>query len=336
MKVSDFIYDLPRELIASYPLRERDSARLMLVERISGKITHTDFREIGKHIASGDGLVLNDTKVIPARLFGRRKTGGQVEIFLVDPFSEPPSALVRPSKKIAYGEEIQLEDGSFVKVLERAPVGRHVKFNVPVEDVLRSGHVPLPPYISRSDIPEDREDYQTVYASIPGATAAPTAGLHFTLKLLEDLSGSGVKIARVTLHTSYGTFSPVKTERVEEHEMHAERYEIKDKESCIINEVKSSGHRLFAVGTTSTRVLETCALSTARVNPSRGESKLFIYPGYRFKIVDGMVTNFHLPGSTLIMMVAAFLGKELAKEAYRKAIEEKYRFFSYGDAMLIM
>lgn len=336
MKVKEFNYELPPELIAQRPLSERDSARLMVVSRPSGEINETSFRELGKYIGKGDCLVINDTRVIPARLYGRRKTGARVEIFLIDPYAEIPTALVKPSKRITPGERIELEGGSFATVLEDAEVGRYVKFDFPMEEVLKSGHVPLPPYVGRMDTLSDREDYQTVYASREGATAAPTAGLHFTERLLEELRSGGVRIARLTLHTNYGTFSPVKTENVEDHVMHAEYYEIKTEEADIINEVKASGGRVFAVGTTSARTLETCALSGGKVASGSGKSKLFIYPGYRFKIVDGMVTNFHLPESTLLMLVSALAGKDLIREAYARAIKEKYRFFSYGDAMLIL
>lgn len=336
MKVSEFNYDLPKELIASKPLPERDLARLMVVDRASGDIKGEIFRDIVKYFNRGDCLVLNDTRVLPARLYGKRKTGAKVEIFLVDPFADPPAALVRPSKKIAFGECVELEGGYTARVLGEAEVGRQVVFDRPIEEVLRSGHVPLPPYIDREDMLEDIEDYQTVYASYPGATAAPTAGLHFTEKLLREIHSAGVRIARVTLHTSYGTFSPVKTDEVEAHKMHPEYYELRGSEADIINGAKSLGGRVFAVGTTSTRVLETCASSGGKVSPASGKSNLFIYPGYRFKIVDGMITNFHIPGSTLLMMVSAFSGRGMIVEAYNKAIIERYRFFSYGDAMLLL
>ena len=335
MKVSDFDYGLPPELIAKHPLKARDHARLMVVEKKTGEISETIFSGILKYLKSGDCLVLNDTRVIPARLFGRRKTGGKVEIFLIDPFSDPPTALVRPSKKIAYMEKIDLENGRTATVLEKAEVGRYVRFDSSIKEILSSGHVPLPPYIDRSDTPEDREDYQTVYASAEGATASPTAGLHFTEDLLNKISRNGVKIARLTLHTNYGTFSPVKTSNVEDHVMHGEFYELTKEAQDIINSAKASGGRIFAVGTTSTRALETCALREGVVEASSGKSKLFIYPGYGFKIVDGIITNFHLPKSTLLMMVSAFAGKGLIEKAYRRAVEERYRFFSFGDAMLL-
>lgn len=336
MKVKDFYYDLPRELIAQRPLDERDSARLMVISRATGEIKEDVFSGIGKYLMPGDCLVLNDTRVIPARLYGRRKTGGRVEIFLIEPYAQVPIALVKPSKKISEGERVELDDGSWVTVLGDAEAGRYVKFDAPIETVLKGGHVPLPPYVERPDDIRDRENYQTVYSSREGATAAPTAGLHFTEELLEELSLKGIRTATLTLHTGYGTFSPVKTEHVEDHVMHAESYEMTERCADAINSVKRSGGRVIAVGTTSARTMETCASGDGVVSGGSGKSKLFIYPGYRFKIMDGMVTNFHLPESTLIMMVSAFAGKELVMKAYMRAIEERYRFFSYGDAMLIM
>ncbi len=336
MKVKDFNYDLPSGLIASEPLKQRDSARLMVIQRSSGEISGTVFRDIGRYIYPGDCVVINDTRVIPARLYGRRKTGGKVEIFLIEPFENPPTALVRSSGNIRCGEVIGLEGGGEAKILQKAEVGRYVSFSATLEKILKSGHVPLPPYIGRDDLPRDRQDYQTVYASRDGATASPTAGLHFTRKLLNELTDKGVKIARVTLHTSYGTFSPVKAEKIEDHKMHGERYNLSDDAADVINRSRSSGGKIVAVGTTSARVIETCASGEGMVRPSSGISNLFIYPGYRFKMVDAMVTNFHLPQSTLLMMVSALAGKDLIDKAYRKAIREKYRFFSYGDATLIL
>jgi S-adenosylmethionine:tRNA ribosyltransferase-isomerase len=336
MKISEFFYDLPRELIAQHPPEKRDSARLMVIKRSDGDIKNDGFRSLAKYLKKGDCLVLNDTRVIPARLFGRRKTGAKVELFLIDPYSETPTALVKPSKRISRGETIELEGGSLATVFGEAEVGRYVVFDTPIRDVLKSGHVPLPPYVDRLDTPRDREDYQTVYASREGATASPTAGLHFTKELLEEISGMGVNIARVTLHTNYGTFSPVKSENVEDHKMHEESYELRIEEADIINTAKFSGGRVIAVGTTSAKTLETCSGEDGKVKPSSGKSKLFIYPGYRFKIVDGMVTNFHLPESSLLLMVSAFAGSEVIKKAYTEAVRERYRFFSYGDAMLMI
>jgi len=345
MKLKEFDYELPGKLIAQRPLKERDAARLLVVDRASGSVTEKVFGDIGEYLDEGDCLVLNDTRVIPARLYGRRATGGSVEIFLLDAggslqagFREedPLRALVRPSKRIKEGEEIELEGGAKVTVLGKADAGRYVKFDSPLEVVFRRGHVPLPPYIDRPDEASDAEDYQTVYAAKEGATASPTAGLHFSGPLLERLRGKGVRIVFVTLHTSYGTFAPVKEENIEDHRMHEEYYEIGPGAAEAVNSTKREGGRVFAVGTTSTRVLETAASSSGIEKPSRGMTNLFIYPGYRFKIVDGLITNFHLPESTLLMLVSAFGGKNIIRDAYKRAIERKFRFFSYGDAMLVI
>jgi S-adenosylmethionine:tRNA ribosyltransferase-isomerase len=308
----------------------------MVVDRSAGRITERVFRDIEDYIGEGDCLVLNNTRVVPARLYGTRKTGGKVEIFILDPASEDTSALVRPAKRVREGEEVTLENGATATVGAPAEVGRHVTFSAPLDDILKEGHVPLPPYIERTDEPLDREAYQTVYAQTEGATASPTAGLHFTYELLQRLKDKGVKIAYVTLHTSYGTFAPVREENVEDHVMHSEYYKIGAEAAGSINSARSSGGRVVAVGTTSTRVLETASDGRGRVRPREGWTDLFIYPGYRFKAVDSVITNFHLPESTLLMLVCAFAGKDIIFEAYGKAVEESFRFFSYGDAMLIL
>jgi S-adenosylmethionine:tRNA ribosyltransferase-isomerase len=336
MKLSEFYYDFPGELIAQDPLKKRDTARLMVLDRAKRTIKEKVFRDIADYMQKGDCLILNDTRVIPARLYGRRKTGGKVEIFLLDSNSQAPRALIRPSKRVKEGEEIELESGIRAVVLGPADAGRFVQFEAPLKEVLKDGHVPLPPYISREEHPEDGDDYQTVFARKDGATASPTAGLHFTQELLKELDEKGVKAAYVTLHTSYGTFAPVKEEVVEEHVMHPEYFEINEKTTGIVNETRSSGGRVFAVGTTSTRVLETAAVSQGIVTPTGGETSLFIYPGYEFKIINGIITNFHLPESTLLMLACAFAGKDFIFEAYKRAIELRFRFFSYGDAMLIL
>ncbi|MFQ5952475.1 MAG: tRNA preQ1(34) S-adenosylmethionine ribosyltransferase-isomerase QueA [Candidatus Omnitrophota bacterium] len=336
MKLSEFDYDLPEGLIAQEPLEDREGARLMVLDRSSGKIDERSFNEIDEFIEPEDCLVLNDTRVIPARLFGARKTGGRVEIFLLDNTSGTPRALIRPSKRVKEGEEITLESGVRATILGSADVGRFVEFNAPLEEVLKSGHVPLPPYITREDLPVDREYYQTVFACKEGATASPTAGLHFTHELINILGAKGVSVVCITLHTSYGTFAPVKAEEIEEHKMHVENFEIDEMVANVINKTKSSGGRVFAVGTTSVRVLETAAVKKGEVAPSSGFTDLFIYPGYKFKITDGIITNFHLPRSTLLMLVSAFAGKDFIFKAYEKAIRKEFRFFSYGDAMLII
>ncbi len=336
MRLSEFNYDLPKELIAQEPLKSRDSARLMVVDRQKDALTERAFCDIVEYFTPGDCLVLNDTKVIPVRLYGNRKTGAKVEIFLLDPGAEKLKALIKPSKRIKEGEEIELESGFLATVMERTDVGRFVKFNASLEDVLEKGHVPLPPYIIRHDTPRDREDYQTVYADKEGATASPTAGLHFTNELLKRINEKGVKTVFVTLHTSYGTFSPVKEENIEDHKMHFEYYHIGEAAAEVVNKTKLSGSRVFAVGTTSSRVLESSSVSSGEVKAFSGKTDLFIYPGYKYKIVDGLITNFHLPESTLLMLVSALAGKDLIFKAYEQAIKNKFRFFSYGDAMLIL
>jgi len=336
MKLTEFDYDLPKELIAQQPLKERDASRLMVLDRERGTINEGVFRDVEEYLVDGDCLVLNNTRVVSARLYGRRKTGGKVEIFLLDTGSETPRALVKPSKKIKEGEKIELESGEEVTVMGQADVGRRVKFSVPIKDILKTGHVPLPPYINREDTQDDAGRYQTVYAACDGATAAPTAGLHFTEKLLNALKDKGVVVTYVTLHTSYGTFSPVSEKEIEDHVMHSEFFSINEKTAEIINQAKASGGKVFAVGTTSTRVLETAGSLEGRLTPSSGETNLFIYPGYKFKIVDSIITNFHLPESTLLMLISAFAGRDFVFKAYEKAIEDEFRFFSYGDAMLIV
>jgi S-adenosylmethionine:tRNA ribosyltransferase-isomerase len=334
-KLKDFYYELPKELIAQEPLKKRDMARLMVLDRAKRSIREHLFRDITAYFERGDCLVMNDTRVIPARLYGRRKSGGRVEIFLLDPDTDMPRALVRPSKRIKDGEEIELEGGIKATVMGREDVGRRVRFDSPIREVLSTGHVPLPPYIDRIDSPADRDDYQTVYARREGATASPTAGLHFTEDLLSSIEEKGVRTVYVTLHTSYGTFSPVTSEDIEEHNMHEEFYQMSAEAASAVNDTKSGGGRVFAVGTTSTRVLETCGGGDGRVSAAESKSNLFIYPGYKFRIVDGIITNFHLPESTLLMLVSAFAGRDFILEAYQKAINDKFRFFSYGDAMII-
>ncbi|MBU0683330.1 MAG: tRNA preQ1(34) S-adenosylmethionine ribosyltransferase-isomerase QueA [Candidatus Omnitrophota bacterium] len=335
MKLTEFDYNLPKELIAQKPLKQRDVSRLMVLDRKQGSICEKKFRNIVEYFKKGDLLVLNNTRVVPVRFYARRKTGAKVEIFLLNPFAEKLCALVRPSKKVKDGETVYLENGIEAQVFGKTKLGRVVEFSVPLKEVFKAGHVPLPPYISRDDTPQDREYYQTVYALNDGATASPTAGLHFTEKLLKAIADKGVSIVFVTLHTSYGTFAPVTVEKIENHHMHSEEYEISENSAKIINETKTSGGRVFAVGTTSVRVLETVAVKKNKVKSFKGETDIFIYPGYDFKIVDGMITNFHLPKSTLLMLVSAFAGKEFMYKAYQQAIQSKFRFFSYGDAMFI-
>lgn len=336
MKLKEFYYDLPPELISQEPMKERDMSRLMVLDRGDGSISEGFFRDITGYINEGDCIVLNDTRVIPARLYGKRRTGGKVEVFVLNPGADRLKALIRPSKRIKFEEEIELESGHVVTVLEETDPGRFVKFNAPLAEVMKNGHMPLPPYISRDDRPRDRFDYQTVYARTDGATASPTAGLHFTEELLEALKKKGVQIAFVTLHTSYGTFAPVRAENIEDHIMHSEYYVMDETTADIVNRTKASGKRIISVGTTSTRVLESSAAGDGRVAPGEGHTDIFIYPGYHHKIVDGLITNFHLPESTLLMLVSAFADRELILKAYHEAIQRKFRFFSYGDAMLIV
>ena len=335
MKLSDFQYDLPKELIAQKPLKERDSSRLMILDRASGKISEGVFRDIAGYVSPGDCLVMNDTRVVPVRLLGKRETGGRVEIFVLNPWEDNTVALVKPSKRIKEGEKVFLDSGHVVSVEGAVGAGRAVAFDAPLKDVLKEGHVPLPPYIERQDTKDDRHDYQTVYAEKDGATASPTAGLHFTKELIERLQARGAGMVRVTLHTGYGTFAPVKSENIEDHDMHSEYFEVTCAAASEINAAKASGKRIIAVGTTSARALESVSPEPGTVTAYKGETNLFIYPGYKFKIIDGLITNFHLPGSTLLMLVSAFAGREFVLEAYRKAVEKRYRFFSYGDAMLI-
>lgn len=335
MKLSDFDYTLPKEFIAQYPAGQREKCRLMVLDRATGRIAHRTFEDLLNYLRSGDCLVLNDTKVMSARLFGKRATGGKVEIFLLHmPEGDGPvEALVRPSGRLKEGEKIELESGDTAEVLGQGEIGRFVRFSRSVSAIIGgSGHVPLPPYIDRPDEPSDRHDYQTVYAGKEGATASPTAGLHFTKALLDRITSLGVRIAYVTLHTNYGTFAPVKSEAVEEHKMHKEHFEIPAEAIEAIESTKNGGGKVFAVGTTSARSLE----YWAKEGKTKGDNDLFIYPGFKFKVVDHLITNFHLPKSTLLLLVSAFAGREFVLDAYHQAIAAGYRFFSYGDAMLIL
>ena len=340
MKTSDFYYDLPKELIAQDPLRDRSASRLMVLDRVSGEITHRHFHEITQYLHPGDCLVINDTKVIPARLYGRREeTGGAVEVLLLRRMdADTWETLVRPGKKARPGTKLFFGDGSLrgevVDVVEEG--NRLIRFSYDgiFEEVLdRLGEMPLPPYITHKL--EDRSRYNTVYAKHEGSAAAPTAGLHFTPELLQQVEDMGVKIARVTLHVGLGTFRPVKVEDVTQHHMHSEFYVISEEAAETVNRTKEAGGRIISVGTTSTRTLESAADEDGRIHPCSGWTEIFIYPGYRFKCIDGLITNFHLPESTLLMLVSALAGKEHIMNAYEEAIRERYRFFSFGDAMFI-
>jgi len=343
VKIDEFDYFLPKELIAQTPLVDRDQSRLLVVDRKEGSLSHKKFRDIVYYIQSGDVLVINNTRVIPARLLGRRETGGKVEVLLLNPVGENVwECLVKPGNKVKPGDNLYFGTDSDPEligtVLERTSFGGRLiewSHDGEWEDVLsRLGKIPLPPYIK---VPlEDPERYQTVYAEIPGSAASPTAGLHFTPELLQEIKENGVQIASVTLNVGLDTFRPVSVENIEDHEMHKEYFEIKPDAAETIRRAKETGNRVFAVGTTVVRVLESSVGEDGLLIPKKGATDLFIYPGYDFKIVDCLVTNFHLPKSTLLMLVSAFAGKELITEAYAEAIREKYRFFSFGDAMLII
>lgn len=340
MKTSDFYFDLPEELIAQVPLADRTSSRLMCLDKNTGKIAHQHFYDIVDDLHEGDCLVLNNTRVIPARLFGAREgSGGKVEILLLTRKDEKQwEALVKPGKKARVGDRIVFGDGILVaEVKEIIEDGKRIiafEYEGIFEEVLdRLGEMPLPPYIHEKL--EDKERYQTVYSKHDGSAAAPTAGLHFTKELMEKLQAKGIKIAYVTLHVGLGTFRPVKVDDVLNHDMHSEFYMIDEENAKIINDTKSSGGRIISVGTTSTRTLESNADENGVISANSGWTNIFIYPGYTFKCIDGLITNFHLPESTLIMLISALAGKEQVLGAYETAVQEKYRFFSFGDAMFI-
>ncbi|HIJ94600.1 MAG TPA: tRNA preQ1(34) S-adenosylmethionine ribosyltransferase-isomerase QueA [Desulfuromonadales bacterium] len=341
MLVKDFSFDLPLELIARHPVAERDGSRLMLLDRQAGSIAEDSFRALAGYLRSGDLLVMNDTRVIPARLFGRKPSGGKVEIFLLrrrEGNAEQWECLLKASKKFQSGQDILLESGMSAVVLSRAADNWLIEFSgtEPFESWLeREGHIPLPPYLQRSDIQSDRERYQTVMAREPGAVAAPTAGLHITPELLAVLASQGVETAYLTLHTGLGTFQPVRVERVVDHQIHRECFRIPQETALAIAKTKHSGGRVIAVGTTTARTLEYSSQKHGSVVAEAGEADIFIYPGYQFKVVDALITNFHLPESTLLMLVSAFAGREYVLEAYREAISRGFRFYSYGDAMFI-
>ncbi|HHV63317.1 MAG TPA: tRNA preQ1(34) S-adenosylmethionine ribosyltransferase-isomerase QueA [Firmicutes bacterium] len=343
MRVDEFDYYLPPELIAQEPVEPRDRCRLMVLRRHDGTIEHREFKDIVDYLRAGDVLVLNNTRVIRARLSGRRKdTGGKLEILLLREIGDDQwEVLVKPGRRARVGSFVSVGDGTLDgEILDKtATGGRRIRFTShsgeDVGEVLRRcGMVPLPPYIKKEV--KDEESYQTIYAELEGSVAAPTAGLHFTRELLDDIEALGVKVVKITLHVGIGTFRPIKVANVEEHTMHEECYEVPPEAAGVINEARSAGGRVVAVGTTSVRTLETVADPSGRIHPGHGWTNIFIYPGYNFKAVDALVTNFHLPKSTLIMLVAAFCGKENIMRAYKIAVDERYRFFSFGDAMLII
>ena len=331
MLTSDFDYHLPPERIAQ-EAAPRGESRLLVLDR-TGPERHARMRDLPRLLRPGDLLVLNDTRVIPARLYGRRGSGGKMEILLIERRAGREwDAWVKPGRRAQPGTVIELDAGLSAEVVDKREDGRHLlRFTEPVEPHLdRLGHIPLPPYIHRPDTPEDRERYQTVYARHPGSVAAPTAGLHFDEELLREIEAAGIEIARVTLHVGIGTFKPVSAERIEEHRMETERYEISEETAAALRRAR----RVVAVGTTVVRTLESAARE-GEVQPGSGSTELFITPGFNFQVVDALLTNFHLPRSTLLMLVSAFAGRERVLAAYEEAIREGYRFYSYGDAMLV-
>ena len=340
MKVTEFDYELPEELIAQTPIEKRDESRLMVLNRKNNTIEHKTFKDIIDYLEPGDCLVRNNTKVIPARIYGKKETGANIEFLLLNNIEgDIWETIVRPGNKLHIGTKVIFGDGLLTaEILDTMPGGtRKVLFTYKgiFNEILdKIGLMPLPPYIHEELKEKDR--YQTVYAKYEGSAAAPTAGLHFTNELLEKIEQKGIDIAKVTLHVGIGTFRPVKEDTVEAHEMHSEHFYIKQEDCDKINKAKKNGKRVIAVGTTSCRVLETIANpENGTVEPIEGDTQIFIYPGYTFKCIDGLITNFHLPQSTLLMLVSALAGKEYIMKAYNEAVQEKYKFFSFGDAMFI-
>ncbi len=341
MDVKDFYYELPENLIAQDPLKDRSSSRLMILGRNDGAICHRVFRDITEYLHPGDCLVLNNTKVIPARLFGKKEgTDAVIELLLLKRLAHNQwETLVKPGKKAKAGTKIIFGEGLLCgKITDIVEEGNRViefAFDGIFEEILdKLGEMPLPPYITHRL--EDKQRYQTVYAKQEGSAAAPTAGLHFTPQLLDEIRGMGVETAEVTLHVGLGTFRPVKAEKITDHHMHSEFYQIEQKEADKINAARKNGGRIIAAGTTSTRTLESVADENGYVKAASGWTQIFIYPGYQFRCIDGLITNFHLPESTLIMLVSALAGREHVLHAYEEAVREQYRFFSFGDAMLVV
>ncbi len=341
MQVDIFDFDLPQNLIAQTPIAARDNSRMLVLNRVTGEVIHKNFYDIKSFLKPGDCLVLNDTKVIPARLYGVKENGGRaIEILLLKRYPEDEwECIMKPARKVKIGERIIFGDGKlYCTVIAIDETGnRKIKFEYEgiFEEILDAlGEMPLPPYITEKL--EEKARYQTVYAKHEGSAAAPTAGLHFTNKLLDEIKEMGVDIAYLTLHVGLGTFRPVQADTVEEHTMHSEHYEVSKEAADKINKAKERGGRVIAVGTTSTRTLETVGAKDGKIYPCSGDTSIFIYPGKKFNVIDGLITNFHLPKSTLIMLVSAFAGRENVMTAYNEAIKEEYRFFSFGDAMLIL
>lgn len=340
---ADFDYQLPAELIAQSPSERRDGSRLLVLDRATGALRHRVFAELVELVRPGDALVLNETRVFPARLRGTRAGGGAAEVLLLHPSTAGPElwlAMVRPGAKLRTGRRVMVGDGLWVEIVDQLESGeRLVRLHSPLpldEALQRFGEVPLPPYVRHRPTEEDRERYQTVYARERGSVAAPTAGLHFTPELIERIEARGVEIVRLVLHVGPGTFRPVDVDDPERHRMHSEWYRVDAGAAAALNRVRAQGGAVWAVGTTSVRTLETVADTTGVVRPGEGWTDIFIRPPYRFRVVDRLVTNFHLPRSTLLMLVSAFGGHELVMRAYREAVREGYRFYSYGDAMAIV
>src|SRR4030042_29605 len=342
MRVEEFDYHLPTSLIAQYPSSQRGETPLLVLHRQNGMIEHRAFRDMTQYLNSADLLVLNNTRVLPARLIGKKETGGRIELLLIPSWNGTKGdwkVLIKGAGKLKPGARIRFEQGLEGEVEEVKDGKGRVRFTSQGEetDILEKiGHIPLPPYIKRGDDPLDKDRYQTVFAERDGSIAAPTAGLHFTHALLQSLKENGVRTITITLHIGIGTFAPVKALDVEDHAMEAEWVEISEETAREIDEAKARGGKVFCVGTTTTRALESFSDGKGGMRSGKGMSSLFIYPPYRFRVIDGMVTNFHLPKSTLIMLVSAFAGKDLLMKAYQEAIRRKYRFYSYGDAMLIL
>ncbi len=340
LKTSDFYFELPKELIAQDPISDRSASRLLLLDKETGRVSHDIFKNIGSYLKKGDCLVLNNTKVIPARLLGvKEDTGAHVEVFLLKRLKDDIwEALVKPGRKLRPGARVVFGDGLLkCEIMDVVDEGnRLVKFSYEgiFEEILdKLGEMPLPPYITHKL--KDKDRYQTVYAKYDGSAAAPTAGLHFTKELLKELEEKGIETAYVTLHVGLGTFRPVKAENILEHHMHSEMYMISEEAAQKINMARDNGNRVICVGTTSCRTIESAADENGRLSAGNGETDIFIYPGYKFRILDCLITNFHLPESTLVMLVSALAGRENVLNAYEEAIKEKYRFFSFGDAMFI-
>lgn len=344
MQLCDFDFELPEELIAQEPIPQRDSSRLLCLDRCSGTIVSRQFVDIIEAFRPGDVLVVNNTRVIPARLFATKSTGGRVEVLLVRRCAQSCAfeewiCLTRSSKPLKVGTKLNFEAGVTAEVIAlEEDALRRLRFDCAgdfLDTVEQIGHLPLPPYIKRPDAPADRTRYQTVFATEKGAVAAPTAALHFTDEILARLAEKGVTICDLTLHVGLGTFLPVRVDDIREHRMHAEYFSVPQATAALINSARQTGRRIVALGTTVTRTLETVAADDGTVQSGQGESEIFIYPGYHFKAVDALITNFHLPKSTLLMLVSAFAGRDFVLEAYRQAVAESYRFFSYGDCMMI-